>query len=102
MSSEVPRVKLGSEGLEVSQQGLGCMSMTPIYGPGKPEEEMIDLVHQAVESGITFLDTADIYGANANELLVGKVHPTFMNVTFQIRSLRVFFLVSSNLWKTSR
>lgn len=50
------------------------MSMTPIYGPGKPEEEMMELIHQAVKSGITFLDTAKKFGGNANECLVGKVH----------------------------
>eukprot|EP00250_Pteridium_aquilinum_P018755 c24199_g2_i1 orf=275-736(+) len=72
MASEVPRTKLGSQGLEVSAQGLGCMGMSAYYGPPKPEEEMIALIHHAVESGITFFDTADVYGPFTNEILVGK------------------------------
>jgi hypothetical protein len=73
MASSVPRVKLGSQGLEVSQQGLGCMGMSAFYGPPGPEQEMIDLIHHAVESGVTFIDTADMYGPHTNEILVGKV-----------------------------
>ncbi|GLJ05420.1 hypothetical protein SUGI_0017940 [Cryptomeria japonica] len=68
----VPRIKLGSEGFEVSAQGLGCMSMSALYGPPKPEDEMISLIHHAVSRGITFLDTADVYGPHTNELLIGK------------------------------
>eukprot|EP00246_Nothoceros_aenigmaticus_P013588 TRINITY_DN475_c0_g3_i1.p1 TRINITY_DN475_c0_g3~~TRINITY_DN475_c0_g3_i1.p1 ORF type:complete len:350 (-),score=68.49 TRINITY_DN475_c0_g3_i1:439-1458(-) len=68
----VPRVKLGSQGLEVSKQGLGCMGMSAFYGPPKPEQEMIELIHHAVNSGITFLDTSDIYGPHTNEVLLGK------------------------------
>ncbi|KAG0607612.1 hypothetical protein M758_8G042700 [Ceratodon purpureus] len=68
----VPRVKLGSQGLEVSQQGLGCMGMSAFYGPPAPEQDMIDLIHHAVERGVTFLDTADMYGPHTNEVLVGK------------------------------
>ena len=71
--AEVPRVKLGSQGLEVSQQGLGCMGMSGAYGLPAPEQEMIDLIHHAVERGVTFLDTADMYGPHTNEVLVGKV-----------------------------
>ncbi|XP_057466938.1 IN2-2 protein-like [Actinidia eriantha] len=55
-------MKLGSQGLEVSAQGLGCMGMSAFYGPPKPEEDMIKLIHHAVESGGTFLDTSDVYG----------------------------------------
>jgi hypothetical protein len=69
----VERVKLGSQGLEVSALGLGCMGMTGTYGPAKDEAEMIKLLHHAVEMGVTFLDTADIYGPLTNEILVGKV-----------------------------
>ncbi|KAF7150975.1 hypothetical protein RHSIM_Rhsim02G0070600 [Rhododendron simsii] len=69
----VRRMKLGSHGLEVSAQGLGCMSMsTGFYGSGKPEADMIDLIHRAIESGITFLDTSDCYGPHTNEVLLGK------------------------------
>ncbi|EFJ14767.1 hypothetical protein SELMODRAFT_229003 [Selaginella moellendorffii] len=66
------RIKLGSQGLEVSKQGLGCMGMSAFYGPPKPEGEMIELIRTAIESGITFLDTADMYGPYTNEILVGK------------------------------
>ncbi|KAL6005460.1 hypothetical protein ACLOJK_006027 [Asimina triloba] len=75
MASEkaaVGRMKLGSQGLEVSKQGLGCMGMSAFYGPPKPEPDMIALIHHALSSGITFLDTSDIYGPHTNELLLGK------------------------------
>jgi len=69
----IPRMKLGSEGLEVSAQGLGCMGMSAVYGPPKPEPDMIRLIRYAVDAGITFLDTSDIYGPFTNEILIGKV-----------------------------
>ncbi|KAG8367569.1 hypothetical protein BUALT_Bualt16G0085500 [Buddleja alternifolia] len=55
----VPKMKLGSEGLQVSAMGLGCAGMSAFYGPPKCEPEMIDLIHYAINSGVTFLDTAD-------------------------------------------
>ncbi|EPS71568.1 hypothetical protein M569_03192 [Genlisea aurea] len=70
--SRVGRMKLGSQGLEVSKQGLGCMGMSACYGPPKPHREMIDLIRYAVDSGVTFLDTADAYGPHTNEILIGK------------------------------
>ncbi|WVZ04698.1 hypothetical protein V8G54_018044 [Vigna mungo] len=70
--ARVGRMKLGSQGLEVSVQGLGCMGMSWSYGPAKPEPDMIALIHHAVQSGVTFLDTADIYGPHTNEVLLGK------------------------------
>ncbi|XP_061990846.1 probable aldo-keto reductase 2 [Rosa rugosa] len=66
------RMKLGSQGLEVSAQGLGCMGMSAYYGPPKPEADMIKLIHHAVDSGVTFLDTSDVYGPHTNEILLGK------------------------------
>ncbi len=69
----VPRVKLGPEGLEVSALGLGCMGMTFMYGAVKPEEEMIELIRHAVERGVTFFDSADVYGPHTNEVFLGKV-----------------------------
>ncbi|BBN14749.1 pyridoxine 4-dehydrogenase [Marchantia polymorpha subsp. ruderalis] len=66
------KVALGSQGFQVSPQGLGCMGMSSFYGPQKPEEEMIALIHKAVEHGITLLDTSDVYGPHTNEILVGK------------------------------
>uniref|UniRef100_A0A6N2N0J3 NADP-dependent oxidoreductase domain-containing protein n=1 Tax=Salix viminalis TaxID=40686 RepID=A0A6N2N0J3_SALVM len=66
------RIKLGSQGLEVSAQGLGCMGMSAFYGPPKPESDMIALIHHAVTTGVTLLDTSDIYGPHTNEILLGK------------------------------
>ena len=71
--ASVGRMKLGSQGLEVSAQGLGCLGMSAFYGPPKPEADMITLIHRAVRSGITFLDTSDMYGPFTNEILLGKV-----------------------------
>ncbi|XP_015962474.1 probable aldo-keto reductase 2 isoform X1 [Arachis duranensis] len=70
--AKVGRMKLGSQGLEVSQQGLGCMGMSAYYGPPKPEPDMVALIHHAVQSGVTFLDTSDVYGPHTNEVLIGK------------------------------
>ncbi|KAJ9555872.1 hypothetical protein OSB04_010486 [Centaurea solstitialis] len=72
MASTIPKVNLGSQGLVVSAQGLGCMGMTGSYGLPKPEPDMIKLIHHAVDSGVTFLDTSDVYGPHTNEILVGK------------------------------
>lgn len=63
---------LGKSGLEVSALGLGCMGMSFSYGAAHDENEMIKLMHKAVELGVTFFDTAEVYGPFANELLVGK------------------------------
>ncbi|KAI9119452.1 hypothetical protein K1719_009328 [Acacia pycnantha] len=70
--ARVARIKLGSQGLEVSAQGLGCMGMSAFYGAPKPEPDMIALIHHTVQSGVTFLDTSDIYGPHTNEILLGK------------------------------
>ncbi|KAL8252051.1 hypothetical protein R6Q59_035744 [Mikania micrantha] len=70
--ARVPRIKLGSQGLEVSAQGLGCMGMSAFYGPPRPEPDMINLIHQAINAGVTFLDTSDFYGPKTNEILLGK------------------------------
>jgi len=64
--------KLGKSGLEVSAIGLGCMGMSFGYGPPKDKKEMISLVHDAVERGVTFFDTAEVYGPFINEELVGE------------------------------
>jgi len=64
--------KLGKSSLEVSALGLGCMGMSFSYGPPKDKKEMTALLHAAVERGITFFDTAEVYGPLANEELVGE------------------------------
>ncbi len=69
--------KLGKSGLEVSAIGLGCMGMSFGYGPAKDKKEMIDLMRKAVESGVTFFDTAEIYGPFINEELVGEALAPF-------------------------
>src|SRR5579862_998496 len=62
---------LGRDGLTVSAIGLGCMGMSQSYGPGD-DAESIRTVHRAIDLGVTFLDTADVYGIGANEQLVGR------------------------------
>ncbi|MGC1902508.1 MAG: aldo/keto reductase [Candidatus Acidiferrum sp.] len=64
--------KLGKSNLEVSALGLGCMGMSFSYGPPKDKKEMISLLHAAVERGITFFDTAEVYGPHTNETLLGE------------------------------
>src|SRR5437016_10545546 len=64
--------KLGKSGLEVSAIGLGCMGMSFGYGPPKNKQEMISVLHAAVERGVTFFDTAEVYGPFTNEELVGE------------------------------
>jgi aryl-alcohol dehydrogenase-like predicted oxidoreductase len=64
--------KLGNNGLEVSAIGFGCMGMSVNYGTSPDKQEMIALTRAAVERGITFFDTAQIYGPFMNEELVGE------------------------------
>jgi aryl-alcohol dehydrogenase-like predicted oxidoreductase len=64
--------KLGSSGLEVSALGLGCMGMSATYGPPHDKQEMISLLRTAVERGVTFFDTAEVYGPFINEELLGE------------------------------
>jgi len=71
--------KLGKSGLEVSAIGLGCMGMSFGYGPPKDKREMISLLHTAVERGVTFFDTAEVYGPFTNEELVGEGLAPFRN-----------------------
>jgi aryl-alcohol dehydrogenase-like predicted oxidoreductase len=69
--------RLGNSGLEVSALGLGCMGMSFSYGPPKDKQEMASLIRAAVERGITFFDTAEVYGPFTNEELVGEALAPF-------------------------
>jgi aryl-alcohol dehydrogenase-like predicted oxidoreductase len=69
---QMQKRKLGKSNLEVSALGLGCMGMSFSYGPPKDKKEMTDLLHAAVDRGITFFDTAEVYGPFLNEELLGE------------------------------
>jgi aryl-alcohol dehydrogenase-like predicted oxidoreductase len=69
--------KLGNSNLEVSAVGLGCMGMSFSYGPPKDKQEMTALLHAAVDRGVTFFDTAEVYGPFTNEELVGEALAPF-------------------------
>ena len=69
--------ELGKSGLEVSALGLGCMGMSFGYGPAADKQEMISLIRTAVERGVTFFDTAEVYGPFTNEELVGEALSPF-------------------------
>lgn len=71
----VPVRKLGSQGLQASVQGLGCMGMSAFYTAApQQEEESVATIHRALELGVTHLDTSDVYGPFTNEVLVGVWH----------------------------
>src|SRR5215510_3319727 len=69
--------KLGNSNVEVSALGLGCMGMSFGYGPAGDKQEMIAVIRAAVESGVTFFDTAEVYGPFTNEELVGEALAPF-------------------------
>lgn len=71
--------KLGNQGLEVSAIGLGCMGMSFSYAPFPPKEDSINLIRKAVEQGVTFFDTAEVYGPFDNEEIVGEALKPFKN-----------------------
>ena len=64
--------KLGTQGLDTSAMGLGCMGMSDFYGDRSDQGESVATIHRALELGVNFLDTADMYGPHTNEQLVGK------------------------------
>jgi aryl-alcohol dehydrogenase-like predicted oxidoreductase len=74
---KLPKRKLGQSNLEVSAIGLGCMGMSWSYGPPKDKQEMTALLRAAVERGVTFFDTAEVYGPLINEELVGEALAAF-------------------------
>jgi Predicted oxidoreductases (related to aryl-alcohol dehydrogenases) len=77
MNTMMPGRNLGKSGLEVSALGLGCMGMSFGYGPAADKREMITLIRNAVERGVTFFDTAEVYGPFTNEELVGEALAPF-------------------------
>jgi aryl-alcohol dehydrogenase-like predicted oxidoreductase len=79
MDTKIQKRKLGNSNLEVSAIGLGCMGMSFGYGPAADKKEMITLIHKAVEQGVTFFDTAEVYGPFTNEELVGEALKPFRN-----------------------
>lgn len=71
--SEITKIQLGQNGPFVSKLGLGCMRMSSVWGGATPDEsESIATIHQALDTGINFLNTGDFYGAGHNEMLIGK------------------------------
>lgn len=86
--SEITKIQLGQNGPTVSKLGLGCMRMSSIWGGAIPDEtESILTIHQALDSGINFLNTGDFYGAGHNEILIGKAikgrrNDAFISVKF--------------------
>ncbi|XP_039139348.1 probable aldo-keto reductase 1 [Dioscorea cayenensis subsp. rotundata] len=68
----IPRVELGTQGLQVSKLGFGCMGLTGAYNSPLPEEKGIAIIKHAFNQGITFFDTSDVYGPLTNEILIGK------------------------------
>jgi aryl-alcohol dehydrogenase-like predicted oxidoreductase len=77
MDTKIQKRKLGNSNLEVSAIGLGCMGMSFSYGPAADKKEMISLLRTAVERGITFFDTAEVYGPFTNEELLGEALAPF-------------------------
>lgn len=86
--SEITKIQLGHNGPMISKLGLGCMRMSSIWGGPTPDEaESIATIHQALDSGINFLNTGDFYGAGHNEMLIGKAikgrrNDAFISVKF--------------------
>jgi predicted aldo/keto reductase-like oxidoreductase len=90
--------KLGSSGLEVSAIGLGCMGMSFGFGPAIEKHEMISLIRSAVERGVTFFDTAEVYGPFTNEELVrttGSLVFFIWRITLLLSRLKVDRLIMS-------
>src|SRR5882724_11872627 len=77
MEGPMQKRKLGNSNLEVSALGLGCMGMSFGYGPAGDKQEMISVIRAALERGVTFFDTAEVYGPFTNEELVGEALAPF-------------------------
>ena len=88
--------QLGRSGLEVSAIGLGCMGMSFGYGPAKGREEMVAVPRGAVERGVTFFDTAEVYGPYTNEDLVGEALAPFRNQVVIATKFPTYFVRHPN------
>jgi aryl-alcohol dehydrogenase-like predicted oxidoreductase len=77
MEDAMQKRKLGKSGLEVSTLGFGCMGLSANYGPPAEQQEGIKIIRAAVERGVTFFDTAEVYGPFTNEELVGEALAPF-------------------------
>lgn len=96
--ADIPRVKLGSQGLEVSKLGYGCMGLTGVYNDPVSEEVGISLIKYAFSKGITFFDTSDVYGPHTNEVLVGKALKDLPRDQIQIATkFGIVKIVSNNV-----
>lgn len=71
--AKVARIELGSQGLRVSAQGLGCSGLTTVYAAKISDIDKIKLIRHAIATGVTFFDTSDVYGPHTNEVLMGEV-----------------------------
>ncbi|KAJ3669894.1 hypothetical protein LUZ60_010218 [Juncus effusus] len=94
----LPRVKLGSQGLEVSKLGFGCMGLSGVYSLPVSDEDGIAIIKYAFDNGITFFDTADIYGPHTNEILLGKVNSALKHLPREkVQVATKYGIVSRNL-----
>ncbi|GBG64398.1 hypothetical protein CBR_g44282 [Chara braunii] len=96
----IPCRRLGSQGMMTSAQGLGCMGMTPFRMDAKPEDEMIKLIHHAVDVGVTLFDTSQSYGPYTNEILLGKAIASLPRDKVQIAT-KFGVIVDSNFTSLS-
>ncbi|XP_027364950.1 perakine reductase-like isoform X1 [Abrus precatorius] len=93
---EVPRVKLGTQGLEVSKLGFGCAGLSGVFDAPLPEDIVISLIKDAFIKGITFFDTSDLYGPKTNEVMVGKALKELPRDKVQLASKFGIVKVESN------
>src|SRR6266480_5937162 len=100
-SLDMQKRKLGKSNLEVSAIGLGCMGMSFSYGPPKDKQEMISLLHAAVEHGVTFFDTAEVYGPFTMKNLSAKGSLLFASSARRIRPAADRWLSPRNSDSTS-
>ncbi|CAM6110203.1 unnamed protein product [Calypogeia fissa] len=84
MANAIGRKKLGTQGLEVSELGLGCMGFSGMYNDAVSDENAFNVIHRAYSKGVTFFDTSDFYGPHTNEILLGKAIKSLPREKLQI------------------